>query len=111
MRENATETVGLNPTDYVPARPCYSARDMAKPCHFYYAAPSAKAVFLAGDFSQWDPLPMERRPEGWWFLEVLLTHGHHLYHFLADGQPRLDPHATGVARNERNELVSLIAVS
>lgn len=92
---------------------CCSARDMAKPINFYCDAPKAQAVHVVGDFNRWNPSthPMERRVDGWWFLQVPLTHGHHQYRFLADGKPMLDPHATGVAHNERNEEVSLIAVS
>ncbi len=92
---------------------CYSAREMAKPVNFYCAAPRAKSVNLAGDFNDWDSssLPMKRRVDGWWFLQVPLTHGHHQYRFLVDGKPMLDPHATGVVHNERNEEVSLVAVS
>ena len=91
----------------------YSSRVTAKPVNFYCAAPRAKSVNLAGDFNEWEPssLPMERRRDGWWFLQVSLTHGHHQYRFLVDGNPQLDPRATGVARNERNEEVSLVAVS
>ena len=91
----------------------YSARNMAKPVNFYCAAPEAKAVYLVGDFNDWDPtsLPMERRVDGWWFLQVPLPHGHHRYRFLVDGQPVLDPQATGAARNEAKEEVSLVAVS
>ena len=91
----------------------YSAREMAKPVNFYCAAPGAKSVTLAGDFNEWDPssLPMKRRVDGCWFLQVPLTHGHHRYRFLVDGRPMLDPHATGVARDERNEEFSLVAVS
>jgi hypothetical protein len=33
------------------------------------------------------------------------------YRFLVDGEPTLDLHATGTARDERDEPVSLIAVS
>jgi len=86
---------------------------MAKPVNFYCHAPKAKVVCLVGDFNHWSPtsLPMERRFDGWWFLQALLTHGHHQYLFLVDGQPMLDPHATGFTRNERNEEVSLVAVS
>jgi 1,4-alpha-glucan branching enzyme len=96
-----------------PHSTAYSVRDMAKPVNFYCAAPKAKSVYLAGDFNEWDSssLSMERRVDGWWFLQVPLTHGYHQYRFLVDGRPRLDPHATGVARNERNEEVSLVAVS
>ena len=44
-------------------------------------------------------------------LQMQLTHGHHLYRFLVDGKPFLDLRATAIARNERNEQVSLIVVS
>lgn len=91
----------------------YSARDTAKPINFYCNAPTAQAVHLVGDFNGWDPdsHAMTRRVDGWWFLQVSLSHGHHQYRFLVDGKPTLDPRATGVARNELGEEVSLVAVS
>ena len=86
---------------------------MAKPINFFCFAPAAKSVLLIGDFNHWNPTanPMQRRPDGWWSLQVPLTHGHHQYQFLVDGTPTLDPYATGVTRNERYAQVSLIAVS
>ena len=104
------------PMDTLHANPhstAYTVRDMIKPVNFYCAALRAKSVTLAGDFNDWDPasLPMERRVDGWWFLQGPLTHGHHQYRFLVDGKPMLDPRATGVARSERDEEVSLLAVS
>ncbi len=89
----------------------YSATNMAKPVNFYCSAPRAQAVQIEGDFSAWKPLAMQRRVDGWWFLEVPLTHGHHQYRFLVDGQRLLDPRATGVAHNQANEKVSVVAVS
>jgi 1,4-alpha-glucan branching enzyme len=91
----------------------YSAKGMTKPVNFHCAAPSAQSVYMTGDFNWWNPTshPMRRREDGWWFIEVQLTHGHHQYLFLVDGKPVLDPKGTGIARNERNERVSLIAVS
>ncbi len=89
----------------------YSARKMAKPINFYCDAPDAHAVLLQGDFNRWASLAMQRRVDGWWFVQVPLTHGHHQYRFLVDGKPRLDPRATGVTRNDVNEAVSVIAVS
>jgi len=35
----------------------------------------------------------------------------HRYQFLVDGKPVLDPRGTGMARDERYERVSLVAVS
>jgi len=88
-----------------------SARGSAKPVNFYCAAPHAKSVELVGDFTHWHPFPMRQSLDGWWFAQVMLGHGHHQYRFLVDGMPVLDPHATGITRDERNEQVSLIAVS
>lgn len=91
----------------------YSAKNMAKPVNFRCNAPHAKSVALIGDFNQWTPTthPMTQQPDGSWFIQVNLNHGHHHYLFLVDGLPTLDPRAQGIARNERNERVALIAVS
>jgi 1,4-alpha-glucan branching enzyme len=77
---------------------------------FFYAAPGAKSVGLAGDFNQWIPLPMVRLHDGWWFAEARMCHGRHQYRFLVDGSPMLDPHAPGVDRDEHHEPVSVILV-
>jgi 1,4-alpha-glucan branching enzyme len=91
----------------------YSAKKMAKPIHFVCLAPDAQAVYLTGDFNDWDPVahPMKRQPDGAWFIEVPLNHGHHHYRFLVDGKPVLDPHAQGIARDHQGAKVSLIGVS
>lgn len=84
-----------------------------KPVNFYCSAPRARTVCLAGDFNDWEAnsLPMERRLDGWWFVQVWVSHGHHRYYFVVDGKPTLDPRATGVAHDEQRGEVSLLAVS
>jgi len=91
----------------------YSAKNMAKPINFFCFAPQARRVALVGDFNDWRPdaNPMIRQPDGSWHIVVPLNHGHHHYQFLVDDRPTLDPRATGIARNEKNERVSLIAIS
>lgn len=91
----------------------YSARNMSKPITFVCLAPRAGEVYLTGEFNGWDPRahPMRRQPDGAWYLQVALHHGHHQYRFMVDGQPVLDPRAQGVARDPRGERASLIAVS
>jgi len=86
---------------------------MLKPLNFYCAAPEAKEVFIIGDFNDWDSTanPLKKQPDGNWLGQIQLNHGHHHYLFLVDGKPALDPRAQGVGRNEKNEKVSLIAVS
>jgi 1,4-alpha-glucan branching enzyme len=91
----------------------YSAKRMLKPVNFFCSAPEAQQVSVIGDFNEWRPEanPMRRQPDGGWATQVPLHHGHHLYLFLVDGQPLLDPRAQGYARNAHNERVSMIAVS
>lgn len=103
----------MNPTRHEEneRRERYSAYHSRKPVSFFCAAPRAHKMQLVGDFNQWHPLSMTRSVDGWWFAQVELCHGHHEYQFLVDGQPMLDPQATGMVRNEQGEQVSLVAVS
>jgi 1,4-alpha-glucan branching enzyme len=89
----------------------YSARRNLHHVFFFCDAPEARRVLLAGDFNRGDPTPMRRMPDGRWMASMDLPHGYHQYIFLVDDKPVLDPNASGKARNERNEPVSLIAVS
>ncbi|MDA1276884.1 MAG: glycoside hydrolase family 13 [Verrucomicrobia bacterium] len=91
----------------------YSAKNFSIPVNFSYYAPDAERVSVIGDFNEWRPDEnlMELQPDGAWTLQVLMCHGHHHYQFLVDGEHKLDPRAQGIGRNERNERVSLIAVS
>jgi 1,4-alpha-glucan branching enzyme len=91
----------------------YSGKKFAAPHNFLCVAPEAKSVFVIGSFNDWNPTahPMKRQPDGGWHAQIPLAHGHHHYQFLIDGRPALDPRAQGVVRNEKNEKVSLIAIS
>ena len=104
----------LNSNPYLTNNPQrYSAKNMAKPVNFICVAPSARSVTLVGDFNDWDPnaYPLKKQPDGAWMLQIPLNHGHHHYQFLVDGKPTLDPRAQGIARNEKDEKVSLLSVS
>jgi len=91
----------------------YSAKNSLRLQNFTIYAPEAQEVSLIGDFNQWNPTQnlMTKKIDGYWFVQVSLHHGHHRYQFLIDGIPTLDPNAQGVTRNEKNERVSLIAIS
>ena len=100
--------------NYSPLKPnAYSGKSVLKPIPFICLSPEAKEVFVIGDFNDWHPTahPMKRMPDGAWRCEIQLNHGHHHYLFLIDGKPVIDPCAQGIARNEKNEKVSLLAVS
>ena len=102
-------------TNYSQAAPPnhYSAKHTLHHVNFFCDAPGAACVCLVGDFNRWNiaATPMLRTPDGRWIASLELHHGHHRYLFVVDGKPQLDPNATGIVRNERNERVSLIAVS
>ncbi len=53
---------------------------------------TAKTVFLAGDFNDWNPnsMAMKKEDDGW-FFRVHLSRGKHLYKFLVDGKWIIDP--------------------
>ena len=91
----------------------YNAQRNLHHANFFCQAPAAKQVTLVGDFNGWDPnaIPMTRQPDGRWTASVELSHGDHQYFFLVDGKRVLDPSATGTARDEHNQPVSLRAVN
>lgn len=63
---------------------------------FSYAAPTAKSVQLAGDFTQWQqkPINLQKGPDGVWRTTVEIEPGLHPYRFLVDGQWCDDPACT-----------------
>jgi hypothetical protein len=55
---------------------------------FHLAAPAAKSVKLAADFTDWEksPLDLIRAEDGDWFTVVPLLPGNYAYHFIVDGR-------------------------
>ena len=91
----------------------YSAKRTRHQVDFFCNAPKAQSVRLVGEFNGWDmaATPMRRMLDGRWFAGLEIHHGHHRYVFLVDGEPQLDPKATGVTRADHNNRLSLIDVS
>jgi len=60
---------------------------------FSLAAPNAKTVLVAGDFTNWQAkaIPMKKGSTGVWTTTVKLPAGKHPYLFLVDGQWHDDP--------------------
>jgi hypothetical protein len=60
---------------------------------FSFHAPDAQAVFLAGDFNNWNAqdLAMTRQDSGDWTISVSLDPGTYEYKFIADGNWLEDP--------------------
>ncbi len=81
--------------------------------NFMLEAPEASQVSVIGDFNGWDPEAnrMQRHIDGHWKSSLMVSTGHHHYQFLVDGEPRLDPRASGVVRLEGEVRASLLSVS
>jgi 1,4-alpha-glucan branching enzyme len=60
---------------------------------FTIAAPEAKAVSLAGDFTNWaqSPIPLRKRRGGVWAATIPLGPGTYQYRLLVDGEWQDDP--------------------
>ena len=60
---------------------------------FSFHAPSARDVFVAGSFNEWNPraTPLKRTDDGSWTVEVPLSRGSHEYRFVVDGEWVNDP--------------------
>jgi hypothetical protein len=52
---------------------------------------SARAVSLIGDWNNWTPVPLHADPRGIWRLNTAIPPGRHLYRFIVDGLPAIDP--------------------
>lgn len=65
----------------------------AAPASFSIAAPDAKAVFLAGEMTDWEAgkVAMQRDEHGTWHTALDLAPGQWLYKFVVDGQWVPDP--------------------
>ncbi len=55
--------------------------------------PSAKGVFLAGEFNNWDAvsLPMKKEGDGFWAAKISLKPGRYEYRFWVNGARHDDP--------------------
>jgi hypothetical protein len=81
--------------------------------HFQLDAPQARAVSLAGDFSNWAPTyVMTRSKPGVWTIVVPLSPGVHDYSFIIDGE-KWTPDPAAPARDDgfggKNSRIAVLA--
>ncbi len=79
---------------------------------FSLAAPSAKNVYLCGDFNNWrveDAYKLKQH-NGTWMAKLPLKHGRYHYRFVVDGKWQEDPQNKEAERNPFGELDSLIEI-
>ena len=75
------------------------SRDGGRVVEFAIRAREADEVAVTGDFSGWEPIPMEEREDGWWTLARVLAPGLHHFGFLVDGSWAIPPEAPGVVED------------
>jgi len=68
---------------------------------FSFDAGSAKEVFIAGDFNEWNPTKhaMQHSEEGQWKKTLMLPPGHYEYKCVVDGRWANDPSNEEVCGN------------
>ncbi|MCX7957308.1 MAG: glycogen-binding domain-containing protein [Endomicrobia bacterium] len=57
---------------------------------FFIYNPQAKSVKIAGDFTNWEPISLNRK-NGLWKLKINLKPGQYKYIYIIDDVPYLDP--------------------
>jgi len=79
---------------------------------FTYSNSSANAVFVAGQFNNWDTsaTPMQKDSAGLWTVRVPLVSGSYQYKLYVDGSWMLDPSNTQQADDGTGNQNSLIVV-
>jgi len=73
------------------------------------AAPDVTSAALLGDFSLWEPLPMERAGDEW-IIEVEMEPGTHHYGFLVDGEWYLPSDVRDVVPDEWGRTSAILVV-
>jgi 1,4-alpha-glucan branching enzyme len=73
-----------------------------KNIQFEFLAPAAQAVYLAGNFNNWDANahPMKKDKNGIWKTALSLKPGRYEYRFLVDGNWENDPSCCDCVPNE-----------
>jgi len=68
---------------------------------FWFKAPAAQKVLLAGDFTEWmkNPILLHQQFDGVWRATTSLTPGTHQYRFVVDGEWHNDPECKARVQN------------
>jgi hypothetical protein len=89
------EIGGWSPPETPPVAAVGEPRNGGRAVTFTLRATGAERVEIAGDFTAWEPVPMDESGERWQVTRVLRPGLHH-FGFLVDGQWALPPEAPGV---------------
>ncbi|MBN1687828.1 MAG: AAA family ATPase [Candidatus Omnitrophica bacterium] len=68
----------------------------------------AEIVEIAGDFNQWIPEAMQKRPNGLWQKVIPIHPGKYRYKFIVDGEWQIDPYQPVQRQNEYGTVDSYL---
>ena len=85
------------------------ARDRG-PADLRFRVPGASRVDLVGDWTSWQPVPMQRAPDGRWFLQVKLAPGVHRFNLVVDGERWIVPEGVASVDDGFGGKISLLVV-
>ncbi len=71
---------------------------------------AVQTVLLAGDFTDWKPLPMKKQKGGGFVADVEVPAGTYQYKFILDGRWQADPDNHALAMNPFGTLNSVAQV-
>lgn len=79
---------------------------------FKLEAKSAKEVYIAGSFNNWNTLShkLKKDKKGIWSIKISLPKGKHEYKFIVDGEWLTDPNCKKEVKNPFGSFNSLIEV-
>jgi len=75
-----------------------------------FGVPGASRVDLVGDWTGWQPVPMQRAPDGRWFLRVSLAPGVHRFNLVVDGDRWIVPEGVAAVDDGFGGKISLLVV-
>jgi 1,4-alpha-glucan branching enzyme len=78
-----------------------TGKSLARKTQFDFSASESKAVYLAGDFNNWESqaTPLKRNKRGIWKTSINLKPGRYEYRFIADGNWENDSSCCGCVPN------------
>ncbi len=77
---------------------------------FVVQAPAANRVELAGDFTDWEPVPFRRAPDGTWQLERVVPAGSHQFNLRVDGGRWGAPPGVPMVRDEFGGVAGVLVL-
>jgi 1,4-alpha-glucan branching enzyme len=96
---------------HVEDSPMFHAEPRSGMTRFAFKPPGgAEEVYLAGDFTDWQPMAMKKRKDGLFAVDVRLAPGNHEYKFIVDDSWVVDPDNSVWSVNPYGSLNSVASV-